>query len=179
MLRCVRLQSLPRRLALSRACSTVTSNPLVECIRSRTLPPFAQLQIAHLAPAVETAVDELARDLHALEARVTAAEKAPRWRELAEPLELQSDPLARLWGITGHLLSVRNSPELRAAHDALQPRVVAAFTAMAQSRALFDAFQAVRAGDEWDALSLAQQVGSSERESVCVSVVGDRTDGND
>ncbi|TYZ57610.1 hypothetical protein PybrP1_008566 [[Pythium] brassicae (nom. inval.)] len=157
MLRRLRVLPLPRRPALSRALSIPATNPLLECIRARTLPPFAQLQVAHLAPAVETAVDELARDLNALEARVMAADKAPLWRELAEPLELQSDPLARLWGVAGHLLSVRNSPELRAAHDSLQPRVVSAFTAMAQSRALFDAFQAVRAGDEWGTLSLAQQ----------------------
>lgn len=155
--------ALRQRPQLSRALATASSdaNPLLECVRARALPPFAVLETSHIVPAVQAAAADFARDLRALEQRVDTAntQQAPlRWREVAEPLELQSDPLARLWGVVGHLLSVRNSPDLRAAHDALQPLVVATFTEAAQSRALFDAFQQVRASAEWNELSLAQQV---------------------
>ena len=41
------------------------------------------------------------------------------------------------WGCVGHLMGVRNSPELRTAHESMQPRVVQVFQQVGQSQALF------------------------------------------
>lgn len=146
---------------LSTSASSDDENPLLECVRARTLPPFERLQIEHIAPAVREAAADYTRDLHALEQSLAAVveKKQPvRWEDVVDPLELQSDPLARVWGVVGHLMSVRNSEELRKAHDALQQLVIETFTEAAQSKTLFDALQAVRSDSaQWEALSLAQQ----------------------
>ena len=49
------------------------------------------------------------------------------------------DLLGTRWGVVGHLLGVRNSTELRAAHEAVQPEVVVFALRLAQSKPVFDA----------------------------------------
>lgn len=169
-LRAGRSLSLPRAppsarwLSSSFPCAAPSAgdeNPLLECVRARALPPFERLQIEHIAPAVRAAAAAYSRDLRALEQALGAAVDAQasvRWEDVVDPLERQSDPLARVWGVVGHLMSVRNSDELRQAHDALQQLVIETFTEAAQSQTLFRALQAVRAdAAQWAALSLAQQ----------------------
>lgn len=158
--RVLRARSLPYTSApYVRALATATANPLLECVRERKLPPFERLQIADIKPAVETAASEYTRDLRALEERLEQQRSAQlQWRDVVEPLEVQSDPLERIWGIVGHLMSVRNSEPLRTVHDELQQLVIETFTEASQSKALYNAYQAVHESAEWDSLSLAQQV---------------------
>lgn len=141
-----------------RSLSSAAGNPLLACVRERALPPFERVQVGDLAPAVRAAAADFSRDLSALEADLAARGSAVRWRDVVEPLELQGDPLGRVWGVVGHLMSVRNSPELRAAHDELQPLVIETATRAAQSRTLYEAYAAVRAdAEQWEKLSQAQQ----------------------
>ena len=44
----------------------------------------------------------------------------------AEALERMQAPLRYAWGVVGHLNGVKNSDALREAHQAMQPRVIAA-----------------------------------------------------
>ena len=50
------------------------------------------------------------------------------------PLEALTDRLQRAWGTVGHLMGVKNSDALRAAHEAVQPEVVTFSLRLGQSR---------------------------------------------
>lgn len=147
--------------ALRSTCSRnrlFSSNALLDCVRERTLPPFERVQIADMEPAVRAAAADFTQELHALEATLGAPESSVRWKDVVDPMELHSDPLGRLWGIVGHLMSVRNSEELRKVHDQLQPLVIQTITEASQSQQLYKAYQSVRESSEWASLSLDQQV---------------------
>jgi oligopeptidase A len=58
---------------------------------------------------------------------------------VVEDLEKLQFPLSFSWGVVNHLMSVKNSEELRKAHDSLQPQVVEAQQKTGQSLPLFHA----------------------------------------
>ena len=80
------------------------ANPLLDI---GELPRYAQLRAEDVAPALRQLL-ATARD--ALRA---AADAAPRWSALVDPLELATERLARAWGVVGHLSAVADTPELR------------------------------------------------------------------
>ena len=65
--------------------------------------------------------------------------------------------LSRAWGMVGHLHGVLDSPELREAYNANQPKVVQFYTELGQNLALFDKYKALRASHEFATLSAAQR----------------------
>ncbi|MBW2279358.1 MAG: M3 family metallopeptidase [Deltaproteobacteria bacterium] len=94
---------------------------------------------------------DLEADVSRLETGVEAS-----WAGLIEPLERIHDRLGFSWGTVGHLMGVKNSDALRAAHEACQPDVVKLSMRLAQSEPLFRALEELRAGSEWDRLDAAQ-----------------------
>jgi oligopeptidase A len=128
---------------------TQQANPL---LADAVLPQFDKIQPEHVEPAVRTVCEEMARALDVLEASVQ-----PTWQELAVPIERLQDRLGRVWGTVGHLMGVANSPELRAAHDAVQALVIEVSMRAGQSRPLYDAWKALEEGPEWPNLTPAQQ----------------------
>ncbi|KAI9986428.1 hypothetical protein PInf_025371 [Phytophthora infestans] len=161
LLRCVRPSSTSaatRRSSLFwRSFASASTNSLEVCVRERQLPPFERLQLAEIEPAVSNAAADYTRDLHELERKLREAGKNVQLGDVVDPLEVQGDALGRMWGIVGHLMSVRNSEELRAVHDKLQQLVIKTVTEASQSKTLYDAYLAVRESDEWSELELAQQ----------------------
>ncbi|RLN61236.1 hypothetical protein BBJ29_001605 [Phytophthora kernoviae] len=157
-LRAASTGAVSRRTALFwRSFASASSNSLVNCVRERQLPPFERLQLSEIEPAVTNATAEYTKDLRKLEAKLTNAGKNVQWSDVVDPLEVQGDALGRMWGIVGHLMSVRNSEELRAVHDKLQQLVIQTVTEASQSKTLYDAYLAVRESDEWNKLELTQQ----------------------
>ncbi|KAG2768437.1 Organellar oligopeptidase [Phytophthora cactorum] len=140
-----------------RSFASASANSLEACVRERQLPPFERLQLAEIEPAVTNAAANYTRDLHKLEKKLHDAGKNVQFGDVVDPLEVQGDALGRMWGIVGHLMSVRNSEELRAVHDKLQQLVIKTVTEASQSKTLYDAYLAVRESDEWSKLELAQQ----------------------
>ena len=61
------------------------------------------------------------------------------------------------WGIVGHLMGVKNSPELREAYEKMQPEIVKFYNKLAQSQPLYQAFKALRHSADWDKFEPAQQ----------------------
>ncbi len=127
----------------------VNDNPLLS---SATLPQFATILPEHVEPAIRQVCADLDAALTALEANVE-----PTWSGLAVPLEQIQDRLGRVWGTVGHLMGVANSPELRAAHDAVQPLVIELSMRAGQSRPLYAAWKALRDGPQWTTLTRGQQ----------------------
>ncbi len=139
--------------------ATTVQNPL---LIGSGLPPFDRIETAHIVPGITTLLENLAADFQALETRVS-----PTWEGLVEPLTRIEERLSWSWGIVGHLMGVKNSPELRAAYEAVQPALVQFATQMGQSKPLYEAFKQLRDSAEWDGFDPAQQriVESSIREA--------------
>ncbi|TDH69927.1 hypothetical protein CCR75_005638 [Bremia lactucae] len=146
-----------RRTVFQRSVFSTSTNLLEACVRARKLPPFERLQLIEIEPAVTNAAAKFRRDLHELETKLREIGNDVQFNDIVEPLETQSDALDRMWGIVGHLMSVRNSEELRAIHENLQQLVIETMTRASQSQTLYDAYKAVRGSSEWSNLALAQQ----------------------
>ena len=63
---------------------------------------------------------------------------------VVENLERIQFPLAYSWGVVGHLMGVKNSEELRKAHDTIQPSVIEIYQKIGQSQALYNALTALQ-----------------------------------
>lgn len=130
------------------ANATITDNPL---LKGSGLPPFEAIKPEHVVPAMTQLLAELDEELTTLEANVQ-----PTWSGLVESLDRLTERLHWSWGIVGHLMGVKNSPELRSAYETVQPKVVQFVNKLNQSQPLYEAFKALRASDTWDSLEPAQ-----------------------
>jgi oligopeptidase A len=62
------------------------------------------------------------------------------------------------WGVVGHLMGVKNSDDLRKAHDSLQPAVIETYQTLGQSVPLFNALSEMKDKKQsWKSLDEAQQ----------------------
>ncbi|MEO0352038.1 MAG: M3 family metallopeptidase [Cyanobacteria bacterium P01_A01_bin.15] len=113
------------------------------------LPPFDQFQADQVEPAVAQLIGNLTTALESLEQTMT-----PTWEGLAAPLTKLSEQLGWTWSVLGHLMGVKNSPELRAAYEAVQPALVEFATRLSQSKVFYNGFKQLA---EEPTLSLAQR----------------------
>ena len=116
------------------------------------LPPFDRIEAAHVVPAVTQLLAELEQRLQAIEAEVK-----PTYAELVQPLDEIHERLHRVWGPVGHLKSVKDSAELREAHQEMQPAVVKFGLRAGQSEPIYKGLKALQEGPEWTKLERAQQ----------------------
>lgn len=128
---------------------TNTSNPL---LAGQGLPAFDQIQPGLIVPGMTQLLQELAGELTDLEAQI-----APTWEKLVEPLTRIEERLSWSWGIIGHLMGVKNSPELRQAYETVQPQVVEFISRLSQSKPIYEAFLSLRQGESWGQLDETQQ----------------------
>ncbi len=127
--------------------SELAKNPL---LIGKGIPPFSEIKPEFVVPGITSLLAELETELTNLEQNVV-----PTWSGLVEPLDRLGDRLTWSWGVVGHLLSVKNSPELREAHEAMQSPVVQFFNKLSQSQPLYQAFKDLR--DSNQELEPAQQ----------------------
>ena len=129
--------------------ATALKNPL---LIGEGLPPFESIQTDHIVPGVKDLLQTLTQELEAIEANVEAS-----WSGLVEPLTRLEERLRWTWGIIGHLMGVKNSPELRTAYEVIQADLVQFGNRMGQSRPIYEGFQVIKQGTQWETLALAQQ----------------------
>jgi oligopeptidase A len=129
--------------------ATITKNPL---LIGKGLPPFNEIKAEQVVPAITQLLQELDEGVSKLEENVT-----PTWSGVVEPLTQLEEGLSWSWGIVGHLMGVKNSPELRSAYEQMQPEIIKFYNKLAQSKPLYEAFKGIKAGAEWDSLEPAQQ----------------------
>ena len=129
--------------------ATITKNPL---LIGKGLPPFDEIKAEQVEPAITQILKELDEGVSKLEENVT-----PTWSGLVEPLTALEEKLSWSWGIVGHLMSVKNSPELREAYEKMQPEIVKFYNKLTQSKLLYEAFKEIEEGAEWDKLESAQK----------------------
>ncbi len=128
---------------------TTLDNPL---LAGSGLPRFPDIKPEHVVPAFNQLLPELEQQLSKLESEVK-----PTWSDLVEPLEKITERLNWSWGVVNHLMGVKNSPELRAAYETVQPQVVQFFNKLNQSQPIYNALKALRHSDSWDSLDSAQK----------------------
>lgn len=115
-------------------------------------PRFSDITPEHSKEAVTELLAQAKRDFAEFESSVE-----PSWNGIFERLRVLMEPLEYAWHISGHLMSVRNSDELRKVYEELQPSVVEFMTSMGQSKATYDALQALVNSPQWDNLEPAKQ----------------------
>ncbi len=113
------------------------SNPLLD---HTDLPPFPDLEPAHVLPAVRTA---LAENRHRLEQLL--ADETTDAESLIVPLEEMSHRLSRLWSPVSHLHMVTADPAWREAYSEALPLLTEYATELAQNETLYQRFQALAA----------------------------------
>ena len=134
---------------MTHATITETDNPL---LIGKGLPPFETIKPEHIVPGMIELLDQLEAEFTHLEANVT-----PTWDGLVEPLTQIEERLNWSWGVVGHLMGVKNSPELREAYQTVQPQVIEFANNLGQSKPLYEAFQALKQSDDWKNLEPAQK----------------------
>ena len=134
---------------MTQSVLTPLENPL---LIGYGLPPFDRIQPEHVVPAITQLLTELDDELAYLEDRGT-----PTWAGLIEPLTHIEERLSWSWGVIGHLMSVKNSPDLREAQQTVQPAVVQFINRLSQSQSLYEGYKAIRDGEEWQQLDAAQR----------------------
>ncbi len=141
------------------------SNPLLSLVG---LPPYDRIHAADVVPALTTLVEGAEREFTSFEQSVT-----PTWEGSLGRLHDLTRNLWAAWGAVNHLLSVRNTPELRAAHAEIQPAMVRFGSRLGQSVALYQALEGLRQGPDFAALDAVQQrVVGAELRDMQLSGVG-------
>ena len=121
----------------------VANNPL---LLQTGLPKFQKIDASHVVPAIEQQLATFAKDFDEFEKLLMNPQEGEAWGKkrieydyemVVEHLERIQAPIFYSWGCIGHLMGVRNSPELRTAHESMQPQVVQVFQKVGQSQALF------------------------------------------
>ena len=115
-------------------------------------PHFDAVEPDHVEPGIRALVAEVSAMLERLE---KSAE--PSWKGVVEPIERMQDRLGFGWGVVEHLMSVKNSEELRTAYERVESEVVRLSMRMGQSTSIFRALVALRDGEKSDFLDAAQK----------------------
>lgn len=131
------------------------------------LPPFSQITADQVVPAITQLITELDQELSKLENNVN-----PTWQDLVEPLSHIEERLRWSWGIIGHLMGVKNSPELREAYETVQPELVKFANRLSQSKPIYEGFVKIRGSQAWENLDNAQKriIESSIKEAELAGV---------
>jgi oligopeptidase A len=121
-------------------------------LQGQGLPPFPEITPAQVVPAITELLAAANADLTQLEANII-----PTWAGLVEPLDRIVEKISWSWSIVGHLMGVQNSPELRAAHEQMQPQTVEFWMRLGQSTALYQGYKEIESSPEFASFDVAQQ----------------------
>lgn len=128
---------------------TPSINPL---LAMSPLPPYDAVEPAHVAPAIDALIDQC----HAALELATSPHTPADFHAVAAIMDPPLEALGEAWGTVNHLLAVANTPELRAAHAAAQPRVTELYTRLSSDLRLFDLYQRIQA-DAHQSLTAPEQ----------------------
>ena len=111
-------------------------NPLLDF---SGLPRFDAIAPAHVAPAMDTLLEASNAALE----MVTAPTFPADWKAISSTLDTATERLSRAWGAVGHLNSVADTPELRAAYNEALPRVTEFWTRLGSDERLYAKYKAM------------------------------------
>ena len=136
-------------------------NPLLD---TAALPRFDAIRPEHVQPAI----DALLAEARAAQERAVGPEVPADYEALSAVLDVATERLGRAWGAVGHLNSVADTPELRAAYNAALPAVTAFYTELGADERLYAKYKAVAQGPAAAGLSVPRQraLGNAMRDFV-------------
>ena len=116
-------------------------------------PKFDQIKIEDIEPTLTQLLSQSRQQMEAL-----AVSTQPRtWENFIVPMDEIDNALERMWSPVSHLNSVKDSDELRDAYEACLPKLTEYGTQLSQDKRLYDGFLAIKEGEEFNSLNLAQQ----------------------
>jgi len=116
--------------------AAMPTNPLLDF---EDLPRFDRIRPEDVAPAM----DQLLADSEAALEAVVAPDFPSDWSALARKLDVATERLSRAWGVVGHLNSVADTPELRAAYNQVLPKVTDFWTRLGSDERLYAKYKAI------------------------------------
>ena len=116
------------------------------------LPPFNRMETDQIVPAMEQVIAETERRIEEIEENLT-----PTWEGVMQPLEELGIAFSYAWAPVGHLLGVKNSDDLRKAHEKIQPKMVELGLRINQSKPVYDCLKTIQNTDVWEQMEEAQQ----------------------
>ena len=119
----------------------MSSNPLLD---TSGLPLFDQIKPEQVSPAMDAL---LAESEAALE-KVTGPDVPADYDALSLLLDVPTERMGRAWGAVGHLNSVADTPELRAAFNENLPRLTEFYTRLGSDERLYAKYKAVNLADQ-------------------------------
>lgn len=133
------------RLVTDLMTEQLTDNPL---LIERFPIEFEAVKAEHVEPAIQLLLEQMNQRLMAL-----GSPDTPRtYRDILLALDQMTEPLDFAMALVRHLESVVTTPELRAAHNAVQGPVSAFYTSIALNENLWKAVQAVHESGEKEKL---------------------------
>ncbi len=126
------------------------TNPLLNI---GELQAFADIRPEHVEPAVDT----LLADARAAVERAADPALPATWEAVIDPLDEASEPLWRAWSAVGHLNSVVNTPELRAAYNAALPKITEFATWVGLHEGLYRQYRRLHDSDTFAQLTPTRQ----------------------
>jgi len=101
--------------------------------------PFDRITPAHVAPALDLVLEKANAALE----EVTTPNFPADWQAISRVLGTATETLGRSFGVVGHLNSVADTPELRAAYNAALPRVTEFWTRLGADERLYAKYKAI------------------------------------
>ena len=111
-------------------------NPLLDFSDA---PLFDRIQPEHVSPAIVA----LLQDAQAALDKVTASNFPADWCGMSAVLDVATEKLGRAWGAVSHLNAVADTPELRAAYNAVLPVITEFYTRLGADEALYAKYKAI------------------------------------
>ncbi|MFL6663063.1 MAG: M3 family metallopeptidase [Rhizobacter sp.] len=112
------------------------TNPLLD---APPLPAFDRIRPEHVEPAIDVLLKNADEALE----KAVGPDVPADYDALSAVLDVASERLKFAWGAVGHLKSVADTPELRAAYNAALPKVTELFTRHASDERLYAKYKAV------------------------------------
>ena len=108
----------------------MSQNPLLD---TSGIPLFDQIKPEHVSPAI----DVLLAQAEAALDKVTGPDVPADYDALSLMLDVATETLGRAWGAVGHLNSVADTAELRAAYNENLPRTTEFYTRLGADERLY------------------------------------------
>ncbi len=116
----------------------MSTNPLLD---TTGLPQFDQIKPEHVTPAL----DALLAEAEAALSKVTSPDVPADYDALSLLLDVSTERMGSAWGAVGHLNSVADTPELRAAFNENLPRITEFYTRLGSDELLYAKYKALNA----------------------------------
>lgn len=120
---------------------------------AQPLPEFSAIKPANIQADIAALIEKNKQVIN----QVLANNEPYTWQNLVLPLDEVSDQLNQAWQAISHINAVVSNDELRAAHDSCLPLLSDFGTFVGQHEGLYQAYKAIREGDEFAKLTSEQQ----------------------